>query len=56
MNQKTEPVFKLILFFGFFGILLTLWGLADRRDIIALAGTILIATCMSAIARPLLNS
>ena len=51
MNQKTEPVLKLILSFGLVGILLIVWGITDRRDILALSGAILIATCISAIAR-----
>lgn len=51
MSQKTEPVFKLILSIGLVGILITLFGIIDRRDILALAGTILIACCVNAIAR-----
>jgi hypothetical protein len=51
MSQKTEPVFKLILSFGLLGILLILWGIADRRDLLALSGAILIATSLNSIAR-----
>jgi len=51
MSSKTEPVFKLILFTGLLGVLITLWGVIDRRDILALGGIILIACCINAIAR-----
>ncbi len=51
MSQKTEPVFKLLLSVGFIGILVTLFGIIDRRDILALAGAILIACAINAIAR-----
>ena len=51
MNSKTAPVFNLILSAGFFGVLITIWGAYYDRDILALGGIILIACCISAIAR-----
>jgi hypothetical protein len=51
MNQATDPVFKLILSVGLGGILLLIFGILDRRDLLALAGAILIASSISTIAR-----
>ena len=51
MSQKTEPVFKLVLFVGLIGIIVTLLGIFDRRDVLALGGMILIASSLHAIAR-----
>lgn len=51
MSQATEPVFRFVLFFCLIGIFLIIWGIADRRDLLALSGTILVATGINAIAR-----
>jgi hypothetical protein len=51
MSQKTEPVFKLVLSVGLIGVFVTMLGIIDRRDILALGGMILIASSLHAIAR-----
>ena len=51
MNSKTDPVFKLILSVGLVGSVITLWAISGNRDILALGGIVLIATCVHAIAR-----
>ena len=51
MSQRTEPLFKFILFICLLGILQVILGFAFDRDAIALAGNILVATCVIAIAR-----
>jgi hypothetical protein len=51
MISKTAPVFNLILSAGVFGVLITIWGAYFGRDILTLGGFILIACCISAIAR-----
>jgi len=51
MSQQTEPLFKFILFFCLIGLALVIWGLAAYRDLVTFSGTVLIATCIHAIAR-----
>ena len=51
MSSRTESVTKLTLFSGLLGLLVTLRGIVDRRDIIALGGIILITCHISAIVR-----
>ena len=49
MESTTAPLFTMILFFLTVGIIIALWGLADRRDTLALGGLILIASCINGI-------
>lgn len=49
MSSRTEPVIKLILFVGLGGILVTILGAAFERDLLALGGIFLVATCIHAI-------
>lgn len=51
MSQKTEPVFTVLLAVGLIGILMIIWGIIDRRDLLALGGTVLVASSVTAIAR-----
>jgi len=51
MSQKTEPVFKLVLSVGLVGVIVTLLGIIDRRDVLALGGMILVASSLHAVAR-----
>ncbi len=51
MSHKTEPVFTVLLAVGLIGILMIIWGIVDRRDLLALGGTILVASSVTAIAR-----
>ena len=49
--NRTQPVFKLILFAGLGGLAVTIIGIAFKRDLLALGGLFLIASCIHAIAR-----
>jgi hypothetical protein len=51
MSQSTEPLFKFILFFCLLGVIQMVLGFAFGRDLVVLAGNILAATCIIAIAR-----
>ncbi len=51
MSQPTETLFKFILFICLLGILQVILGLVFERELIVLAGNILVATCVMAIAR-----
>ena len=51
MKKATDTVFSFILFFFLMGIFLIIWGIVDKRDLLALAGAGLIATCIHSIAR-----
>ena len=51
MTQPTEPVFKLILAVGFGGLLLIVLGILDRRDLLTLAGAIVVASALHTIAK-----
>ena len=50
-KDPTQPVFTLILAIGFGGLLLIVFGIIDRRDLLAISGAILVATAINAIAR-----
>lgn len=53
MNQKnsTEPVLKLVLFTGLGGVFVTIIGITWQRDLLAVGGILLVASCIHAIAR-----
>lgn len=51
MNQPTEPLFKFILFICLLGVLQMILGFVFEKDLVVLAGNILVATCVISIAR-----